>query len=135
MVMKIFNQVLALLFFSFAALQLNDTKGDVLFWVLIYSVVGMVSAFGAFDKYNMWIIILGLGTALYRLFRDLPEFLIWINSGTPSITGEMEATTPYIETAREFFGLIICIIALIYHYVRYTRMKNNKLAAESQHEH
>ena len=133
--MKIFNLVLALLFFSFAALQLNDTKGDVLFWVLIYSVVGMVSAFGAFDKYNMWIIILGLGTALYRLFRDLPEFLIWINSGTPSITGEMEATTPYIETAREFFGLIICIIALIYHYVRYTRMKNNKLAAESQHEH
>jgi hypothetical protein len=135
MVMKIFNLVLALLFFSFAALQLNDTKGDVLFWVLIYSVVGMVSAFGAFDKYNMWIIILGLGTALYRLFRDLPEFLIWINSGTPSITGEMEATTPYIETAREFFGLIICIIALVYHYVRYTRMKNNKLAAESQHEH
>ncbi|HZV44627.1 MAG TPA: transmembrane 220 family protein [Saprospiraceae bacterium] len=132
--MKIFNLVLALIFFSFAALQLNDTPGDVLFWVLIYCTVGLVSAFGAFDKYNMWIIILGIGAALYRLFRDLPEFLMWITSGTPNIVEEMKAATPYIETAREFFGLILCIIALVYHYVRYTRMKNRKLAAESQQE-
>jgi hypothetical protein len=48
--------------------QLNDTPGDILFWVLIYCLVGLVSAFGAFDKYNMWIIILGIGAALYRLF-------------------------------------------------------------------
>ena len=130
--MKIFNLVLALIFFSFAAVQLNDTPGDVLFWVLIYSLVAGVSAFGAFDKYNMWIIILGIGAALYRLFRDLPEFLLWVNSGTPSIVEEMKATTPYIETAREFFGLILCIIALVYHYVRYTRIRNKKLAAESQ---
>jgi hypothetical protein len=52
---------------------------------------------------------------------------MWITSGTPSIIEEMKATTPYIETAREFFGLILCIIALVYHYIRYTRMKNRKL--------
>jgi|WetSurMetagenome_2_1015567.scaffolds.fasta_scaffold70277_2 hypothetical protein len=130
--MRIFNIILALLFFSFAAVQLNDTPGDVLFWFLIYSLVGLVSAFGAFDKYNMWIIIIGLGAALYRLFRDLPEFLLWINSGAPSIVQEMKATSTYIETAREFFGLILCIVALVYHYVRYIRIKNKRLAAESQ---
>ena len=130
--MKIFNIILALIFFSFAAVQLNDTPGDVLFWFLIYSLVGIVSALGAFGKYNMWIIIIGLGAALYRLFRDLPEFLIWINSGAPSIVEEMKATSPYIETAREFFGLVLCIIVLSYHYIRYTRIRNRKLAAENQ---
>jgi hypothetical protein len=130
--MKIFNLVLAFIFFSFAALQLNDTPGDVLFWFLIYSLVGLISAFGAFRKYNMWIIIVGLGASLYRLFRDLPEFLIWINSGTPSIVQEMKATSPYIETAREFFGLLLCIIALVFHYIRFTRIKNSKIAAENQ---
>jgi hypothetical protein len=130
--MKIFNLVLAFLFFSFAALQLNDTPGDVLFWFLIYSLVGFISAFGAFRKYNMWIIIVGIGASLYRLFRDLPEFLIWINSGTPSIVQEMKATSPYIETAREFFGLLLCIIALVFHYIRFTRIKNSKIAAENQ---
>jgi hypothetical protein len=129
--MKIFNLILALIFFCFAALQLNDTPGDVLFWFLIYSLVGMVSAFGAFRKYNMWIIFLGIGAALYRLFRDLPEFLLWVNMGAPSIVQEMKATTPYIETAREFFGLILCILALVYHYIRYSRIRNKKLAVES----
>jgi hypothetical protein len=130
--MKIFNLVLAALFFAFAALQLNDTPGDILFWVIMYGLVAIVSAFGAFDKYNMWIIVIGLGGGLYRLFRDLPEFLLWINSGTPSIVEEMKATSPYIETAREFFGLIFCILILIYHYVRYTRIRNKQLASESQ---
>ena len=130
--MKIFNLILAVLFLAFALLQLNDTPGDVLFWFLLYALVSGVSAFGAFDKYNMWIIVLGLCAAVYRLFRDLPEFLMWINSGTPNIVGEMKATTPYIESAREFFGLILCIIVFIFHYVRYSRIRNRRLAAENQ---
>ena len=132
--MKIFNLVLALIFFSFAVVQLNDAPGDILFWFLIYSLTGLVCAFAAFNKYNMWIIFLGIGAALYRLFRDLPDFLMWIGSGAPSIVEEMKATSSYIETAREFFGLILCIAVLIYHYIRYTRIRNKKLAAESRHE-
>jgi len=130
--MKIFNLLLAFIFFSFAAVQLNDTPGDILFWFLIYCLVGFISAFGAFRKYNMWIIIIGLGSALYRLFRDLPEFLYWINSGAPSIVEEMKATSPYIETAREFFGLVLCIMALVYHYIRYTQIRNTRMAADNQ---
>ena len=132
--MKIFNLVLALIFFSFAFVQLNDTPGDILFWFLIYSLTGLVSAFAAFNRYNMWIIFLGIGAALYRLFRDLPDFLMWIGSGAPSIVEEMKATSSYIETAREFFGLILCIGVLIYHYIRYTKIRNKKLAVESRNE-
>lgn len=131
--MKIFNIVLAVLFLGFALLQLNDAADDILFWVFIYGLVGVISAFGAFDRYNMWVIVAGMASALYRLFRDLPEFLMWINSGAPDITAEMKATSPYIESAREFFGLILCIIIFIYHYIRYSRIRHKRITAESQH--
>jgi hypothetical protein len=57
--MKVFNLILAVIFLAFALLQLNDTPGDVLFWFLLYALVSGISAFGAFGKYNMWIIVLG----------------------------------------------------------------------------
>lgn len=131
--MKVFNIILAVLFLAFALLQLNDAADDILFWVLIYALVSVVSAFGAFNRYNMWVIVAGMAATLYRLFRDLPEFLMWINSGAPDITEEMKATSPYIESAREFFGLILCIIIFIFHYIRYSRIRHKKMAAESQH--
>ena len=121
--MKIFNLFLAALFFIFAAVQLNDTPGDVLFWVLIYSYVAIISAFAAFRKYNMWTIVLGLAIVVYELFRKFPTFAQWINDGMPSIVGEMQASTPYVELAREYFGLCICLAVLIYHYVRYAKLR------------
>ena len=74
--MKVFNIILAVLFLAFAVLQLNDAADDILFWVLIYGLVSVVSAFGAFDRYNMWVIVAGIAATVYRLFRDLPEFLM-----------------------------------------------------------
>ena len=87
---------------------------------------------GAFDRYNMWVIVAGIAATVYRLFRDLPEFLMWVNLGMPDITGEMKATSPYIESAREFFGLVLCIIVFIFHYVRYSRIRHKRMIAESQ---
>ena len=121
--MKIFNIILAIIFFAFASLQFNDTPGDILFWVLIYSYVGLISAFGAFNKYNMWTIVLGLAVVIFELFRKFPTFAQWISDGMPSIVGEMEASSPYIELAREYLGLCICLVALGYHYVRYARLR------------
>ena len=46
--MKVFNIILAVLFLAFAVLQLNDAADDILFWVLIYGLVSVVSAFGGF---------------------------------------------------------------------------------------
>ncbi|MBL0009092.1 MAG: hypothetical protein IPP25_18460 [Saprospiraceae bacterium] len=51
--MKIFNIILAILFLLFAAVQFNDSPDDILFWVLVYAGVGIISAFAAFNKYNM----------------------------------------------------------------------------------
>lgn len=121
--MKIFNLILAFLFLSFAALQLNDTPDDVLFWVLLYFGIAVISAFAAFKKYNMWVIVLGLAVVVYELFRKFPTFAQWIDDGMPSITGAMEASSPHIEFAREYLGLFICLIILIYHYVMYARQR------------
>jgi len=124
--MKIFNLVLAFIFFSFAYLQLNDTPGDVLFWFLIYCYTGLVCVFAAWNKYNMWFIILGIVVLIYQIFRMFPAFSQWIAAGCPSIVGEMKATSPFVEVVREFLGLCICMSALIYHYVRYARLRKAK---------
>ncbi len=121
--MKIFNLTLAVVFFIFALLQLNDTPGDILFWVLIYSYVGIISAFAAFNKYNMWTIMLGMAVVVFELFRKFPTFAQWISDGMPGIVGEMQVSSPYIELTREYLGLCTCLVVLIYHYVRYTRLR------------
>lgn len=121
--MKVFNLILAALFFLFAAVQLNDSPGDILFWFLIYAYVGVISAFAAFNRYNMWVIVLGIGAVVFQMFRMFPAFSLWLNSGAPSIIGAMHPSSPHIELVREFLGLVVCLIVLCYHYVRYARMR------------
>lgn len=123
--MKILNLILAALFFVFASVQLNDDPDDIWFWVIVYAGVGIISAFAAFNRYNMWVIVLGIGVVLYQMFRMFPGFLSWLNSGTPSIVGDMQATSPYIEIVREFLGLLLCLFVLIYHYIQYARIKKS----------
>ncbi len=130
--MKIFNLILALIFFAFAAVQFNDTPGDILFWVLLYTLVATVSAFGAFNKYNMWILMLGIAAAVYEMFRKFPAFAQWCSDGMPSIVEEMKASSPYVELVREFFGLVLCLAVLIFHYIRYTAVKGRLKETDQQ---
>src|SRR5688500_13553011 len=124
--MKIFNLILASLFFLFALLQFNDSPGDILFWVLIYLLVSGISAFAAFNRYNMWVIVLGIGVVVYQLFRMFPAFAPSLNSGMPSLYGSMKPSSPHVELVREFFGLFVCLVVLIYHYVRYTKVRKSR---------
>lgn len=121
--MKIFNLVLAALFFLFAAVQFNDAPDDIIFWVMIYGGVGLVSVLAAFDRYNMWVILLGLAATVFELFRKFPAFAQWCAQGMPSIVGEMQASSPYIELVREFLGLVLCFLVLVFHYVRYSKKR------------
>jgi Transmembrane family 220, helix len=126
--MKIFNLILALIFFIFAYLQLNDTPGDILFWFLIYGYTGLICAFAAWNRYNMWSIILGILVLIYQIFRMFPAFSQWISAGCPSIVEEMKASNPFVELVREFLGLCICMTVLIYQYLRYTKLKKGSEA-------
>ena len=124
--MKIFNLILAVVFGLFAVVQLNDTPGDILFWFVLYAAIALISAFAAFNRYNMWAILLGLAVVVFELFRQFPGFAQWIGMGMPSIVDEMKATTPYVELAREYLGLVLCLIVLIFHYARFTRVRRKE---------
>ena len=123
--MKVLNIILAVLFFLFAALQFNDDPNDVWFWIFIYSLVGGISAFAAYNRFNMWVLLFGFGAVIYKTFLIFPPFAQWLANGMPSITGEMKATTPHIEIAREFIGLLLCLAVLIFHSIRYSRLRKN----------
>ena len=124
--MKIFNLILAVIFLLFAIVQLNDAPGDIFIWVLMYSFVAVVSGFAAFKKYNMWAILLGLAVVLYELFRKFPTIAQWVSDGMPSIVEEMEASSPYVELAREYLGLLLCLVVLVFHYIRFSKIRKQE---------
>ena len=112
--MKITNFILAGVFILFAVVQFNDP--DPLKWVGFYSYVAGVSLLAAFGNFRRWIILAGLAVFLIEFIRLMPEFMNWINMGAPTITGTMKTEEPHIELTREFLGLLICILAMGFHY-------------------
>ena len=121
--MKVFNIILALIFFAFAVVQFNDEQDDIMFWVLIYGGVGLISLFGAFKRFHVLTIVLGLAVVVFELFRRFPTFAKWIGDGMPSIVEEMQASTPHVELVREYLGLCICFGVLIFHYIRFYKQR------------
>lgn len=117
--MKIFNYILAALFVTFAVVQYNDP--DPWKWIMLYLFVAGISLMAALDKYNKWVILLGLAIFAVEAFRLYPEFQIWVSDGMPSIVDSMKAESPYIEFVREFLGLILCFAVMIFHYVQFRK--------------
>lgn len=121
--MKIVNILLAILFTLFAYWQLNDP--DALMWVIVYLAVAVVSGIAVVRKLDRRITIFLLVFFVIYALSYTPYILEWILLGMPSITEEMQASTPYVERTREFFGLLICLAAIIYHYFTSTKKYRN----------
>lgn len=111
-----------LMFIAFAYLQLNDL--DPWLWVSGYLFIAIVSLLTLFIQ-NMRKVFY-FSYALYTLWTltILPEFIKWLSMGMPTIVGEMKATQPHIEFAREFFGLLICMLVTFYLQRTQTQIKN-----------
>ena len=112
--MKIFNWILTVLFALFAIVQFNDP--DPIVWVIIYGTVAAISGFAAMGKYNKNVILTVIGICIVWMLSLVPGVVDWFNQGMPSITGSMKAESPYIEYLREFLGLFIMFLALLFHY-------------------
>lgn len=112
--MKILNGILALIFLLFAYWQLNDP--DALTWVIVYLLVAGVSGYAIFKKIDRRILLFLLTLFLFYTLSYTPYIIAWIQQGMPSIADEMKASTPYIEYTREFFGLLISLCVIVYHY-------------------
>jgi hypothetical protein len=113
--MKILNLVLAVLFVVFAFVQINDP--DPVIWILIYGAMAVTCILAAFQRYYLaaLIILLILFTGYSIVYFD--GVREWLRSDDKSMLFDDLAKMqyPYIEEAREFLGLLICILVLIMH--------------------
>jgi len=125
--MKIFNLVFSVLFFLCAALQYNDPDFYIL--ILIYLCGGLfcwlVYLGRFFPKYYLPAMIVYSLYALKIFFKNngVMDWLTVYNA--ESLLQDMKATKPWIESAREFIGLLLLIIVFSINYLKAPRKKVN----------
>lgn len=99
-------------FIAFAALNLNDP--DPWIWVLAYGAVAVLFALAAFGRADRRVSgSLALALAVWMLTMS-GGMLEWFGLGMPSIVTEMKATEPHVEAVREFLGLLLAVLALLF---------------------
>ena len=118
MLLHILNIVFCLSFLVFAWFNLNDN--DYWLWVPIYMAASILCGLAGFQFFSplayLFLIAFYLIYAVI-LFFGKDGVRDWITKyNTPSITESMQATKPYIEKTREFFGLLIISAALALNY-------------------
>ena len=113
--MKALNIFFIVLFVLAAVLQYNDP--DPYIWVPIYLYAALLCYWAIKGRYYQVLYIIGLvvyaGYAVY-LFFDKTGVISWASEhDAENIVQSMKATKPWIEETREFFGLVLLIIALV----------------------
>ena len=117
--MKIFNIIFCVLFLVSAALQYNDP--DPYLWIPIY-MYGVVYCWLAFkEEYHPVAYLVGSAILLvyagYEFFSE-DGVLDWFNKhNAEGIAHTMKAEKPWIESTREFFGLLILIVVMMINYL------------------
>lgn len=110
----VLNIVFFFSFMLFAYFNLNDK--DSWLWVPIYTIAAFLCGCVVFDRYFNTLYVIAI--ACYLLYASILFFvkdgvLDWlVKYKRPSIVESMQATKPYIEKTREFFGLLIISAAL-----------------------
>ena len=125
MIRKVIDGGVALIFFLFAYLQLNDP--DFWWWVLIYGLVAIVAIlnlFGALNKSRTFKTLIVFIILLVIYFSNL---IAWIKAGFPDMVNYTDDNVVIAEGIREYFGLLISfIVILLYHlFARKSDKKDN----------
>ena len=134
--MKVLNILFIVLFVLSAALQYNDP--DPLIWMPIYLYGALLCYLAIRGKFKRWWYVLGLTVygayALFLLF-DKTGVLNWLNEhDAENIVQSMKATKPWIEETREFFGLLLLILALAVNMIVLNRKENkNRIHSSGDH--
>lgn len=118
MFLDIFNVILFLAFSVFAYLNLNDK--DSWLWVSIYMVAGilcLITVFGLhYPTLNLAVVAFYIAYSLFLFFSKNGVWDWMTQYKRESLVQSMQATKPYIEKTREFFGLLIASAALLMNY-------------------
>ena len=116
--MKIFNFILAALFLVFAFVQVNDP--DPLLWILIYGAMAVLAVLAMFNIFYRPVIIALLILYVGYSLIYLPGVKEWMQQEdkTDLFDNVAKMNNLYIEEAREFLGLWVCIAVLIFYFIR-----------------
>ncbi len=118
MLLVILNGIFFIAFVAFAYVNANDK--DAWLWVSIYMVPAICCGLAIFKKYYPAIYLIAI--AFYLVYAIVLFFAKdgvrdWITKyNNESIVASMQATKPYIEKTREFFGLLVVSAALAINY-------------------
>ena len=118
MLLTILDSLFCVSFILFAYVNLNDQ--DSWLWVPIYLIAAACCGLAVFGFYYPTVYLIAISFYLIYavyLFFDKDGVKDWISVyGRPSLVESMQANKPYIEKAREFFGLLIISGALAINY-------------------
>ena len=109
---RVFHAIVALVFVMMAAIQLNDP--DPAYWVAVYVAIAAVPLARVLRRRLPNVALLAGGMVLAGLLIAMPGFVDFLVSGDyASINDKMTPEKPYVESAREFIGLLMAAICLI----------------------
>lgn len=109
---KTISYVIAAIFLLFAAVQYNDP--DWYLWIPVYLIIAILVFISIGRKLPLLLLYAVLFLFLVWFLSMMPNFIQWIKADMPDIAGIMKASNPEIELMREFFGVLICIITLVW---------------------
>jgi hypothetical protein len=114
--MKILKIFFAVLFLLFAVVQLNDP--DPIVWLIVYGAMMVVSGMAFFHRYPVRVMTVMAAGYLILTVMHFDGFTDWLVSPDRYLLFDDLAKMqfPYIEEAREFLGLLICLIVLIFYF-------------------
>ena len=109
--MRVLDLVIAALFFVFAGLQFDDP--DPVYWVAAYGGTALVALGKALGRYSEFWAAVTIGGVIAGVIYAVPGVLNFIDFGNfDELVGGMTATKPYVESSREFAGLLLALIVL-----------------------
>jgi hypothetical protein len=97
-----------------AYLQLNDP--DPIYWVSVYSIVALIPASRGVSYRHATMTSFAFGMVIAGLLMSASGFIQYLLSADYSlIGGRMTIGRPYIEAAREFLGLCLATVCLVFY--------------------
>lgn len=121
MLKKVVNIAIAILFFTFAYLQLNDNN-DTAFWIIIYVAVAILPILILFKIESKIYRYLLLGILTILMFKNFHLLNDWLDAGSPAFIDYEPTSIREVEGIREFLGITISLSTVLV----YTFLKRNK---------
>ena len=123
---KVINWILFVIFLLFAFVQLNDP--DPVIWFVTYFIVALFAVLSNYLRIPKLYYYLAIAGLVLFSFFHISYFADWVSAGNKGeLFGKMVDKKPYIEGTREFLGLVLALLAMIYILRHRLQYKDSKI--------